>query len=94
MQSGRRTERKCDLRKVCKGTPKRVGLRWGRWARHKGRVQQLVLLSGTDGSEQEAHNLMKSITIRAQFVVEELYSGDNTYNNKSYLPVRERKCDT
>ena len=33
--------------------------------------------------------MMKSITIRAQFVVEELYSGDNTYNNKSYLPVRE-----
>ena len=33
--------------------------------------------------------MMKSITIRAQFVVEELYSGYNTYNNKSYLPIRK-----
>ena len=35
--------------------------------------------------------VMKSITIRAQFVVEELYSGYNTYNNKSYLLVRKEK---
>ena len=53
------------------------------------RVQLRGLLSGTDSLEREAHNLMKSITIRAQFVVEELYSGYNTYNNKSYLPIRK-----
>ena len=74
MQSRIRAERNCNLRYISKSTSKGVGrgLCGGRRARHESSITGL--LSGTDSLEREAHNLMKSITIRAQFVVEELYS--------------------